>query len=82
MAKRSPDRVDEHRLTGIAVRFEYWNRRRDVVTVPDESDLKAATCYQVLYLWTQVGNWAVRFVAANPTWTVNGSNPVEKLDDE
>lgn len=82
MAKRSPSKVEEHRLSNVGVRFEYHNGRANVVVIPDEADLSAASVHDVLRFWTQVSFWAGRFVAANPGWTVNGSDPVERLSDE
>lgn len=55
MARTSPNRVTESRIAGVYVRFEYYWRKRDVLVVPDEDDLKAADCYDVLKLWTVVG---------------------------
>ena len=79
---RSPNKVDDRTVSGITVRFEYWNRRRDVLVTPDEDDVARADCYSVLRVWTVIGSWAVRFVTANHGWTVNGSSPLEVLDEE
>lgn len=79
---RSPDRVTEHRLAGVYCRFEYYWKRKNVVVIPDEDDLKDGSCYAVLYVWNCVASWAVRFVAANSGWTVNGESPVETLGDD
>jgi hypothetical protein len=61
--------------------MEYYWKKRDVVVIPDEDELAAADCYSVLYLWSCIANWAVRFVTANPGWSVNGADPVETLGD-
>lgn len=82
MARRSPNRVAEHRLNGIYCRFEYYYPRKDVRVIPDEEELKAASAFAVLYLWTAVANWGVRFAAANPGWTINGESPTETLGEE
>lgn len=82
MARASPNRVDEHRLGGVYCRFEYYWKKKDVRVIPDEDEIAAAGVYEVLYLWTAVANWSVRFCAANPGWTVNGDDPVERLDAE
>jgi hypothetical protein len=79
---RSPNKVDVHKLGGIGARFEYYNAKKDVRVIPDEDDLAAATCYDVLYFWNAVANWAVRFVAANHGWTINGAPPVETLEED
>jgi hypothetical protein len=81
MGRDSPNRVHEHRLGGIYCRFEYYWRKKDVRVIPDEDELRAADAWAVLYCWTAVANWAVRFHAANPGWTVNGAYPNETLDD-
>lgn len=80
--KRSPNKVTEARLGGINVRFEYYYRKKDVRVIPDEDELKAASCYDVLYLWNAIASWAARFVAANAGWTINGGTPTETLDDD
>ena len=82
MARGSPNRVDEQAVAGVPVRFEYYHRRRDVLTIPDEAALAAADCYDVLKLWTVIAGWAVRFIEVNPTWTVNGSKAVEAIDSD
>jgi hypothetical protein len=82
MGKASPNRVDEHRIGGVYCRFEYFWKKHDVNIVPDEDDLRTAGVYEILRLWTVIANWSVRFVAANPGWTVNGSDPVERLDED
>ena len=79
---RSPDKVDVHKLGGIGARFEYRYQKKDVRVIPDEDDLAAANCYGVLYFWSAVANWAVRFVAANPGWTINGAPAVETLGED
>lgn len=80
--KRSPNKVTEHRLAGIGFRLEYYYRKKDVRVIPDEDDLSTADTYSVLYLWTAIANWAVRFTTVNTGWTVNAASPVETLEED
>ncbi len=79
MGRASPNRVGEYRINGVYCRFEYYWKTHDVLVIPD---LKAADVYDTLRLWTVIADWAVRFVKANPGWTVNGSDPEERLDSD
>lgn len=68
-------------MCGVYCRFEYYYSRKDVRVIPDEEELKAASPFAVLYVWNAVANWAVRFVKANPGWTINGESPTETLGE-